>query len=144
MAGRGLEPAKRDFVPGVGDEQRDLVPRGGRPRPDGGERGLEYGEHGEALWHAATIYGVAMTDRLDGEIRRVLNEAGRLPVDANDLDERADLYAAGMSSHASVNVMLALEETFDIEFPPPMLNRSVFESIASIADAVNELKAQAA
>ena len=38
-----------------------------------------------------------------------------------------------MSSHASVNVMLALEDAFDIEFPDRMLKRSVFESIAGIA-----------
>jgi acyl carrier protein len=85
-----------------------------------------------------------MTDGLDAEIRRVLNETGRLPLDANELDGRADLYLAGMSSHASVDVMLALEDTFDIEFPARMLNRSVFESIAAIAAAISELKAQAA
>ena len=45
-----------------------------------------------------------------------------------------------MSSHASVNVMLALEDTFDIEFPDVMLKRSVFESIAAIDAAVTELR----
>ena len=35
-----------------------------------------------------------------------------------------------MTSHASVNVMLALEGEFEIEFPDHMLKRSVFESIA--------------
>ena len=38
-----------------------------------------------------------------------------------------------MTSHASVNVMLALEDAFDVEFPDEMLKRSVFESVASIA-----------
>jgi len=85
-----------------------------------------------------------MTQGLEAEIRRVLNEFGRLPVDANTLDDRADLYLAGMSSHASVDVMLELEDTFGIEFPAEMLNRSVFESIAAIADAINELRPQAA
>ena len=41
-----------------------------------------------------------------------------------------------MTSHASVNVMLALEGAFDIEFPDELLKRSVFASIASIRDAV--------
>jgi acyl carrier protein len=40
--------------------------------------------------------------------------------------------------------MLALEDTFDIEFPDVMLTRSVFESIASIAAALMELEARAA
>ena len=46
-----------------------------------------------------------------------------------------------MTSHASVNVMLALEDRFDIEFPDRMLNRSVFESIAAIERALLELGA---
>ncbi len=85
-----------------------------------------------------------MTDDLNSEIRRVLNDAGRLPLDANTLGDHADLYLAGMSSHASVDVMLELEDTFDVEFPAEMLNRSAFESIAAIAAAVAQLKAQAA
>jgi len=44
-----------------------------------------------------------------------------------------------MTSHASVNVMLALEGAFDVEFPDHMLKRSVFESIASMRDAIQEL-----
>ena len=75
------------------------------------------------------------------EIRAVLKEHGRLSVDAATCGERNDLYAAGMTSQASVNVMLALERAFDIEFPDRMLKKSVFESIASIRDAVKELTA---
>ena len=45
-----------------------------------------------------------------------------------------------MTSHASVNVMLALETEFDIEFPDRMLKRSVFESISAIQTAISELK----
>jgi acyl carrier protein len=48
-----------------------------------------------------------------------------------------------MDSHASVNVMLALEDSFDIEFPDSMFKRSVFESIGAIQAAVRELRAEA-
>ena len=72
-------------------------------------------------------------------IRRILAEHGRLAGDASGLDSDADLYRAGMTSHASVNVMLALEGEFDIEFPDHMLRRGVFGSIASIRAAVDEL-----
>ncbi len=78
-----------------------------------------------------------MTD----EIRAILKEHGRLSVDAATLGEESDLYTAGMTSHASVNVMLALEAAFDVEFPDRMLKRSVFESIASISEALKELTA---
>jgi len=64
-----------------------------------------------------------------------------LAKDAATLTDDADLYQAGMTSHASVNVMLALEGEFDIEFPDHMLKRSVFESIASITGAIDELTA---
>ncbi len=73
---------------------------------------------------------------LEPQIRAVLVKHGRLATDALALAVDADLYQAGMTSHASVNVMLALEGAFDIEFPDEMLKRSVFGSIASIRDAV--------
>ena len=76
-----------------------------------------------------------MTDK----IRRILKEHGRLNQDALHLDDTADLYQAGMTSHASVNVMLALEGEFEIEFPDHMLKRSVFESIEAMRGAIQEL-----
>jgi acyl carrier protein len=72
-------------------------------------------------------------------IRTILKEHGRLAVDALTLSDDADLYQAGMTSHASVNVMLALEGHFDVEFPDRMLKRSVFESVAAIRAAIDEL-----
>ncbi len=80
-----------------------------------------------------------MTD----EIRKIIEEHGRLQSDVSALAPNADLYQAGLSSHASVNVMLALEDHFDIEFPDRMLTPSVFESIASIEAAVSELRSDA-
>ena len=76
------------------------------------------------------------------EIRKIIAEHGRLSVDVAGLAPDADLYQAGMTSHASVNVMLALEDHFDIEFPDRMLKRSVFESISAIESALNELRAE--
>jgi acyl carrier protein len=72
-------------------------------------------------------------------IRQILKEHGRLSSDAGALGEDADLYRAGMTSHASVNVMLALEGEFDVEFPDRMLKREVFGSISAIRSAIDEL-----
>jgi acyl carrier protein len=77
-----------------------------------------------------------MVDR----IRAVLASQGRLSTDVGELGDRASLYEAGMTSHASVNVMLGLEDEFDVEFPDRMLRRDVFESIASIEAALIELQ----
>jgi acyl carrier protein len=78
------------------------------------------------------------------EIRKIIAEHGRLSIDVAQLPADADLYHAGMTSHASVNVMLALEDHFGIEFPDRMLTRGVFESIASIEAAVAALRSEAA
>jgi acyl carrier protein len=77
-------------------------------------------------------------------VRGIIQEHGRLSVDVASLSDDASLYEAGMTSHASVNVMLALEDAFDVEFPDEMLKRSVFESVASISAALQQLDAQAA
>ena len=73
------------------------------------------------------------------KIRKILTDHGRLNTDALALATTADLYQAGMTSHASVNVMLALEGEFEIEFPDHMLKRSVFESIEAMHGAIQEL-----
>ncbi|MGF9695226.1 MULTISPECIES: acyl carrier protein [unclassified Rhizobium] len=78
-------------------------------------------------------------------IREILSKVGGLPVPVSDLADDADLYAAGLSSFASVQVMLAIEEKFDIEFPDNLLNRKSFASIAAIDTTVGQiLKAQEA
>ena len=77
---------------------------------------------------------------MDETIRLVLTEHGRLAVDASSIDENTDLFAAGMTSHASVNGMLALEDAFDIEFSEKMLKKSTFDSIAAIRAGVQEMK----
>jgi acyl carrier protein len=77
-------------------------------------------------------------------IREVVEQHARLRVRADSLSDDADLFQAGMTSHASVNLMLGLEDAFDMEFPDHMLKRSVFESIASIAAAIEELNVEVA
>ena len=84
-----------------------------------------------------------MTTPMNDLILSVLSEHGRLPVSPESLGESDDLYAAGMTSHASISVMLGLEDAFDVEFPDRMLTREVFSTIASIRAALNELAAAA-
>lgn len=77
---------------------------------------------------------------MEDEIRRILALHSRIRTDVSAMAEEDDLFAAGMTSHANINVMLALEDAFDIEFPEAMLHRSTFESIASIREAVTCLQ----
>ncbi len=80
---------------------------------------------------------------MNEEIRKLIAEHARLAVDVSGLADGASLYEAGMTSHATVNLMLALESSFDIEFPDTMLKRSVFESVTTIAEALGELQTEA-
>jgi acyl carrier protein len=73
------------------------------------------------------------------EIRAVLREHGRLAEDVDALGDDADLFEAGLTSHASVNLMLALEEHFHVEFPEAMLRRHTFATIAAIRTCLDEL-----
>ncbi|HTH79229.1 MAG TPA: acyl carrier protein [Ramlibacter sp.] len=78
---------------------------------------------------------------MEQRIRDVLREYGRLNKNVDELDAGTDLYQSGMTSHASVNVMLGLESDFDVEFPDHMLKRSVFASIGAIRQALAQLVA---
>lgn len=69
-------------------------------------------------------------------IRQVLRDTARLPVPIDDIADDEDLYLAGMTSLASVNVMLALEDALDIEFPEHLLKKATFASIATISEAL--------
>ncbi|MGH9088178.1 MAG: acyl carrier protein [Acidimicrobiales bacterium] len=81
---------------------------------------------------------MAMEHQLE-QVREIVVRHGRLPVDAAAIGADDDLFRAGMTSHASVNVMLAVEDTFDVEFPEVMLRKSTFSSIRAIAESVGEL-----
>jgi acyl carrier protein len=72
-------------------------------------------------------------------IREVLAQHGRLSLDVHTLGDDGDLYNAGLTSLATVGIMLALEDRFDIEFPDSKLSRLTFRSIATIAETISEL-----
>jgi acyl carrier protein len=82
-------------------------------------------------------------DRVYDEIRRILRDHADLIVDVATLSDKDDLFRAGLVSHDMVDVMLALEDQFGVEFPERMLRRSVFQSIDAIAAALTELCTQA-
>jgi acyl carrier protein len=84
---------------------------------------------------------MANPEQITSDIRAILREHARLAVDVDKIADDADLYQAGMTSHASVNLMLALEDKFEVEFPERMLRRRAFENVAAIRSAIEELTA---
>lgn len=75
-------------------------------------------------------------------IRTLLAAHARLLVPVDQLEDTSDLYEAGLTSLSTVNLMLALEEHFDVEFTDKMLARKTFSSIRSLANAIAELKGE--
>ena len=77
---------------------------------------------------------------IETTVRSVLAEQGKLSEDDQSIAVDADLYRAGMTSHASVNVMLGLEDEFGIEFPEERLTKATFTSVQSITEAVEAIQ----
>ena len=73
------------------------------------------------------------------QIRAIVAEHGRLSVNINELTDDGDLYSAGLTSLTTVNLMLALEDHFDVEFTDAMLGRKTFGSIRSLSEAIEDL-----
>lgn len=73
------------------------------------------------------------------KVREILEKNGRLSTSIADISNESDLYSAGLTSLATVSVMLAIEDEFDIEIPDNMLSRKTFESISALAETVETL-----
>lgn len=72
-------------------------------------------------------------------IREVIKVHGQLIVDVSKLKDTDDLFENGMSSHATINVMLALESQFGFEFPDSLLRRTSFQSIDAIRQVIESI-----
>lgn len=77
---------------------------------------------------------------MDDELRLILQSFGGLSIPADRLDDHTDLFAAGLSSLATVNVMLAIEQKFSIEIPDELLTRRTFQTLASLRATVSDLR----
>lgn len=78
------------------------------------------------------------------DIRELLKGIGSLADCADQVSEDADLFEKGLDSFGSVQLMLALEEKYNIEFPDHLLNRRSFSTIRIIRETVSALTVSAA
>jgi len=62
-------------------------------------------------------------------------------MEVSDLADDSDLYDAGLTSLITVNLLLAIEDHFDVEFPDELLSRRTFQSINTLAEAIEDLLA---
>jgi acyl carrier protein len=76
---------------------------------------------------------------VEERVRSVLDAHGRLGTPVDQLGSDDDLFRCGLTSHASINVMLGLEDEFDVEFPERLLRKATFATIGAMVAAVEEL-----
>ena len=81
---------------------------------------------------------------IEAGIRRLLHENSKLAIDFRKLKDSDDLFGRGLSSLATVEVMVAIEAEFDIEIPDAMLTRDNFRTIGALTRMVEELRQAAA
>jgi acyl carrier protein len=76
---------------------------------------------------------------VEERVRSVLETHGRLGSPVAELGPDDDLFRCGLTSHASINVMLGLEDEFDVEFPERLLRKATFATVGAMVAAVEEL-----
>ncbi len=81
-----------------------------------------------------------MNSSSDVMLRPILKQHAKLRVSSDQLSDDTNLFEAGLDSLAMVNVMLAIEDAFQVELPDAMLSRETFSSIASLRRAVERLQ----
>ena len=63
---------------------------------------------------------------------RMVNSPQEIPVDA-------DLSTLGLTSMAATNLLIDLEDEFNVQFPDSMLTPEVFHSVDSLGEAISSL-----
>ncbi|UZE47086.1 acyl carrier protein [Rhodopseudomonas sp. P2A-2r] len=72
-------------------------------------------------------------------VRAIVGSMNIVPVPVDGLSDEDNLFDAGMTSFGSVQLMLAIEEEFDIEFPNSLLTRKTFATFGGLISAVDQL-----
>lgn len=76
---------------------------------------------------------------MEEPIREIVARHGRLTRVISEVAGGDDLYSLGLTSHAAVNVMLAIEDRFAIEFPDTDMSKNTFGTLDSIVATVRRL-----
>jgi acyl carrier protein len=76
---------------------------------------------------------------MEMQLRAILGDYSGLGDISYSIGMQENLWHLGMTSLASVQVMLALEASFGIEFPESKLRHATFSSIFAIMATIQEL-----
>ena len=72
-------------------------------------------------------------------IRNCLLEHLRMVKSPEEIDVEVDLTTFGLTSMAATNLLVDLEDEFDVEFPDSLLTPEVFHSVVSLESAIRSL-----
>jgi len=79
---------------------------------------------------------------MNAKIRQLIASYAGLSAPIAEISDDADLYRFGLKSHACVELMLALEDAFGVEFTDELLTRATFRSVGAIERAMASLNAE--
>lgn len=72
-------------------------------------------------------------------MRQLIASYAKLNSDISELNDDSNLFDAGLTSLNTVNLMLAIEDEFDIEFDDDSLRRETFQSVDALTAVVSDL-----
>ncbi|MCG1043331.1 acyl carrier protein [Mycetohabitans sp. B8] len=81
---------------------------------------------------------------MNSKLREILAQWADLDVPIASLSDDASLYDAGMSSLATVKILMAIENAFNVEIPDEWLTRELFTSVAWLGQAIKQLQSDEA
>ena len=86
------------------------------------------------------LSGPEVGDGVEDEVREILRTKSGLGDAALTMPASEDLWQLGMTSVASVAMMVALEETFSVKFPAEKLRHATFGSVDNIVACLHDLR----
>jgi acyl carrier protein len=72
-------------------------------------------------------------------VRQAIVDHGRLSVPVDTLSDDADLFNAGLTSHAAVELVFSLEDTLGVEIPDHLIEREIIGCIGALTAALEGL-----
>lgn len=81
-------------------------------------------------------------DQVTEKLLMILNKQLKFSEDAQSIPMEKTLESLGLDSMGAINLLLDIEDEFNISFPGEMLNEETFRTAASLREAVQLLISQ--
>lgn len=82
-----------------------------------------------------------MADTLEGQLKELIVERLFLDIDPEDIENDAELSTYGVDSFLLLELIVALEEIFDVKFEQSEITAEVLKSVSSLAALIKSKQA---